>query len=457
VRFIDPKGYYQNQSRSITVAADEVTAVGDVVLQWVTQRVSISGVVVGADGASPVAGAEVLVLRLRGAGADARWTEGEGYGATTDDRGRYTLPYLAPAGTYTVVVSAPGMRTTWLGNVYLRAKAKRFVAADGLAVGKVRLLPANHVSGAVTYNGQRIAPRVDLYRWASARGQFVPTWSYFNYSGGTPRYTFSDLRPGHYTMRFGDQDPVDGFTVKPWAGFIWLNGEGVPPAAPGAAGVFEISNWENETHNIDLAARLVPARGRVLVDGAGLGGAFVNLWLWNAEDREWALGNYDGYYDEPRQDMPIKADGTFELALPKGITIAWMAWKPGYTLVWRGGTAFPTPPASGVFDTSGMSGTLQLGSVTVQDIRLMATSRPKITGSPVVGQLLTATNGNWNKANVWFTYRWLRDGVGIPNATHRTYTVRPGDRGHRVSIRVIAHLTGWYNGTAVSNSLLVLE
>jgi hypothetical protein len=457
VRFIDTKGYFENQSRAVTVAAGEVTEVGDVVLQWSTQRVSVSGVVVGADGASPVAGAEVRVLRLRGTGADARWTEGEGYGATTDDRGRYTLPYLAPGGTYTVVVSAPGMRTTWLGNAYTRATAERFLAAEGRAVGKVRLLPANRVSGAVTYDGRRIDPAVDLYRWAPARGQFVQVSSYLNYSGGTPPYTFSDLRPGHYTLRFGQQDPVDGFTVKPWGGFVWLNGEAIAPAGPGAAGVFEISNWENETHDIDLAARLVPARGRVLVDGAGLGGAFVNLWLWDAEDQEWTLTNYDGYYDEPRQDLPTRADGTFELALPKGITIAWMAWKPGYTREWRGGIAFPTPPAPGVFDTSDVSGTLQLGPVTVQDIRLLATSRPKVTGSPVVGQRLATTNGTWNKADVWFTYRWLRDGVGIPNATHRTYTVRPGDRGHRVSARVIAHLAGWYNGTAVSNALLVLE
>ena len=102
-----------------------------------------------------------------------------------------------------------------------------------------------------------------------------------------------------------------------------------------------------------------------------------------------------------------------------------------------------------------MIGTLHLGSVTLKDIRLLPTSAPKATGTPVPGHVLSTTNGTWNKPGVTFTYHWLRNGAPIRNATHKTYVVRTQDVGSRVRATVIAHLPGWYDGSALSNALLV--
>jgi hypothetical protein len=70
-------------------------------------------------------------------------------------------------------------------------------------------------------------------------------------------------------------------------------------------------------------------------------------------------------------------------------------------------------------------------------------TRPTITGSPVVGETLTANNGTWTGAST-FSYQWqLCDGNGnncanIAGATGKTYGVRSSDVGHELLARVRA-------------------
>jgi hypothetical protein len=78
-----------------------------------------------------------------------------------------------------------------------------------------------------------------------------------------------------------------------------------------------------------------------------------------------------------------------------------------------------------------------------------ATAEPAITGTPVVGQPLHATNGTWSgAAPLEFTYRWRRcHGAGKPDAsdcraihgaTKAGYTVRRADVGARLRVQVTA-------------------
>jgi predicted phage tail protein len=65
-------------------------------------------------------------------------------------------------------------------------------------------------------------------------------------------------------------------------------------------------------------------------------------------------------------------------------------------------------------------------------------SVPIITGSAVVGQVLTATSGTWNGAAV-FTYQWYNSSSGaISDATSSSYTIQPSDNGHTLTIEVTA-------------------
>lgn len=75
---------------------------------------------------------------------------------------------------------------------------------------------------------------------------------------------------------------------------------------------------------------------------------------------------------------------------------------------------------------------------------------PSVTGSTVVGQTLTGTNGTWSGTSpITFSYQWVRcgsnggapDGSNCPNisgATSTTYTLQSSERGRRIRLRVKA-------------------
>jgi hypothetical protein len=74
-----------------------------------------------------------------------------------------------------------------------------------------------------------------------------------------------------------------------------------------------------------------------------------------------------------------------------------------------------------------------------------ATASPSITGTPSVGQTLTAQNGTWTGPQpITFAYQWLRcDQNGdncsqIGGATQQTYVVQQADSGNTLRVLVIA-------------------
>ena len=83
------------------------------------------------------------------------------------------------------------------------------------------------------------------------------------------------------------------------------------------------------------------------------------------------------------------------------------------------------------------------------------TAPPTITGTPRVGETLTAQNGTWQNAPTTFTYQWQRcdaNGAGCANITGavaRTYQVVNADAGDTLRVRVTAVNA---DGTATANS-----
>jgi hypothetical protein len=69
---------------------------------------------------------------------------------------------------------------------------------------------------------------------------------------------------------------------------------------------------------------------------------------------------------------------------------------------------------------------------------------PTISGTPTVGQTLTASNGTWTNNPTSYAYQWLRCNGGgnkcasIANATQQTYTLVAADAGQTMRVRVTA-------------------
>ena len=72
------------------------------------------------------------------------------------------------------------------------------------------------------------------------------------------------------------------------------------------------------------------------------------------------------------------------------------------------------------------------------------TAPPTISGTPQVGQTLTAGNGTWTNSPTSFAYQWLRCNAGgnscasVANGTQRTYTLVGADSARTMRVRVTA-------------------
>jgi hypothetical protein len=84
------------------------------------------------------------------------------------------------------------------------------------------------------------------------------------------------------------------------------------------------------------------------------------------------------------------------------------------------------------------------------------TAKPTISGSPVVGQELSASNGTWTGGVTSFTYQWQRctsstTCADVNGATARTYGVRSADVGNSLRVAVTAHNASGSTATAYSD------
>jgi len=72
------------------------------------------------------------------------------------------------------------------------------------------------------------------------------------------------------------------------------------------------------------------------------------------------------------------------------------------------------------------------------------TAPPAVSGTPAVGQTLTASDGTWSNAPTSFAYQWLRCNGGgnscanVANASQKTYTLVAADAGQTMRVRVTA-------------------
>lgn len=81
---------------------------------------------------------------------------------------------------------------------------------------------------------------------------------------------------------------------------------------------------------------------------------------------------------------------------------------------------------------------------------LLTTATPTISGTPQVGQKLTAKPGTWGPSGVKLAYQWLRDGAAISGATASTYTAVAADQGKKLSVKVSGSATGYTNAAKTS-------
>ena len=157
--------------------------------------------------------------------------------------------------------------------------------------------------------------------------------------------------------------------------------------------------------------------GQVLTAGAG---------TWNPSDAatalQWVVGGVDVVGATAATYTPVAGD------VGKAVTVRVTASKSGYTTV----TA-----------VSAATSAVALGTIA----NLTA---PTVTGTPALGQALTATAGTWSPSDATTSLQWVVGGVDVAGATTATYTPVVADVGKTVTVRVSAAKPGYAGASATS-------
>ena len=83
------------------------------------------------------------------------------------------------------------------------------------------------------------------------------------------------------------------------------------------------------------------------------------------------------------------------------------------------------------------------------------TVAPSVTGTAVVGQTLSTTNGTWTNSPTSYTYQWYRGATLISGATSSTYTLVQADAGQNIKCTVTATNTAG-SASADSNAVAIM-
>ena len=156
-------------------------------------------------------------------------------------------------------------------------------------------------------------------------------------------------------------------------------------------------------------------------------------------DPAWNTDDVEQTYQWLRDGAPIAgASAASHLLAPadlgRSISVAVTGTKEGWT--------------SATVDSNALT-------ATVGDA-IVATLQPRVSGTPALGQTLTATPGTWGTGETpAFGYQWLRDGGPITGASQASYVVTLADLGRDLSLRVTATRTAYAPGSFTTAGLPV--
>jgi len=86
---------------------------------------------------------------------------------------------------------------------------------------------------------------------------------------------------------------------------------------------------------------------------------------------------------------------------------------------------------------------------------LVVGEAPAFIGDPTVGATLTASAAGWEDTTK-LSYQWLRSGSKIAGATKASYVVSRSDRGHSITVRLVASRTGYNSVTLAGTSTVAV-
>ncbi|MFE7224814.1 carboxypeptidase regulatory-like domain-containing protein [Nocardioides sp. NPDC057577] len=367
----------------------------------------ISGVMTGADG-EPIGDGYVEVYT-----ADTQDYVRGGYTDYAD--GSYKVRGV-PAGNYRLrFTSGEGHSSQWFSG------KSTFAEADVVTVNvrettkaDAELAPGATVAGRVTLaDGSPIEwgeVQIQQFLDDASGGEWATVTYAFTDSDG--RYTSRALEPGTYRVVIDLWDDVH---------------------VPAQSEEFTIAAGDSGTVTRDLVIeeKQPPAITSVAVPVVS-GEALIGNTL-TTTPGEWDVDDVSVSYQWLRNGEPVKdaVEATYpigEADAGRALAVRVTAEKTGY--VSAAATSDPTN--------------------IVSHGPLVNAQAPIATGTPQVGEQLTAYPGVWSADGASFAYQWLRDGSPVAGATEEAYVLGADDLGALMSVEVTAIKDTWKPGKTVS-------
>ena len=186
------------------------------------------------------------------------------------------------------------------------------------------------------------------------------------------------------------------------------------------------------TGNVDFSLDVAPRMRLTVKDPAGNPLPNVNVGIWVFYNGAW--GPYqagpnttddDGIY---RRTLRIGDRYKFFITPPPGVDGVTEWYDNAYT---EAAAKEVKATAHGeVIDIE-----IRLG-----DAPAVTGATPTISGTPAIGQTLTANTGTWGPTGVSLAYQWLADDVPIAGATQATYTPTVNDAAKAIKVKVTGTL-----------------
>ena len=441
VGFNDLDGTYVNEyyddelsifdAELITVTAGGVTSGIDAELALGGH---LAGTVTDSEG-NGLGGIEIQLARE--VGPDQWFGFGEEFGYHTDDDGTYRIDGL-PAGTWRVdFVDREG---SYLSEYYddvvdfEQATDIEIAAGDEPTSGiDAELADAARVTGTVTDEAGHPLEGIFVALRALEDGN----WSYFGEAetAADGSYALDGLRPGtNYRVSFESQGE--------WATEYWDDSVTIDDATP-----VVLTNGQTLAHVDAELAAAAHITGTV-ADPDGEPYDFVGITAYRWTGSAWE--DYSvAFADGTDYDIAGLVPGTYRVEydaydeIPEGLQEAANEFWNDQPSLELAQDIVVTAKGQVL---SGYDAVLERGQYPNEVHNL---ALPGITGTPAVGQPLTASAGTWNLKAATFHYQWLA-GTTPVGADSATYTPTAADAGKAVSVRVTGAVAGIGSATVQS-------
>ena len=397
---------------TVRLAAGEAVDDADVALL-------VAGTIAGTirdDGGRPRAGVDVVVTDTT--------METRVFEATTDAEGTYVVSGLT-TGTY--VVRFSGHEVGLQGEYYLDAPTESLATPVVVRSGQptsgidATLTAPSRLSGRVT-DRDTGAPvpyaRVLLFEKQGAYWQPTQLDTYTDADGD---YEFPGVF-GSYRILV-----LDGYQGTHYATYH--------PAALAVEDAVTVEVPQGAERTVDIAML-----GQASITGTARAGGLsvedVSVYVTYWDGTAWKYWTFRELGEDGTWDVTVSTPGTYR--------VRYTDPQRRYADQWWEGQAAESSATSIPMDVGGVDATGIDADLAILP-PMQNTTPPAVTGSPVVGQVLTASPGSWTPepdlSLTW--YRWYADGEPLSgiSAGHQ-YVVTANDVGKRLSVRVGATAPG---------------